>query len=267
MHNELIDEYAIPLSAWFDPLLKNIFYLLGPLRRASPMIQDVHALRYAVYCKEKGFLDAKNYPDGREQDVYDDYSVNFAAYSKTGEIVGTVRMVIPKPGQRFPYQDFCEPFPSVVLPPVGKTAEISRLIITPQMREQADKSEFGFSSLLSRLARRGGARQQKPEYTYVAPAVDLSTSPRLLLGMFRKMYRYSKENEITHWYASMERPLARMLTRMHFSFHQISAQVDYYGPVSLYLANIEELERTLEATNPTLLTWFRKSRSDIPPVV
>ncbi|MDP2787177.1 MAG: PEP-CTERM/exosortase system-associated acyltransferase [Pseudomonadota bacterium] len=230
------------------------------------MHKDVHSLRYAVYCKEKGFLDPKNYPDGREYDTYDDYSVNFAAYSKSGDIVGTVRMVIPKPGQRFPYQDFCTPSSSVVLPPLGKAAEISRLIISPEFREKPDAVEFGFSSLLSLLARRSGAKQPNPEYTRVSPAIDQSTSPRLLLGLFRKMYRHSKEHEITHWYASMERTLARMLTRMHFSFHQISAPVDYYGPVSLYLASIEELEQTLEARNPTLLAWFRKSRGDNPPL-
>lgn len=229
--------------------------------------KDVHSLRYAVYCKEKGFLDPEKYPDGQEYDAYDEYSLNFAAYSKSGELIGTVRLVIPKHGERFPYQDFCVPNPGVTLPPPGKAAEISRLIISPQFREKPDASEFGFSSLLSRLAGRSGAKQQKPEYTRVAPAVDLSTSPRILLGLFRKMYRYSKENEITHWYASMERTLARMLSRMHFTFHQISTPVDYYGPVSLYLASIEELEKTLEEKNPTLLAWFRKSRGDNPPIL
>lgn len=230
------------------------------------MHKDVHSLRYAVYCKEKGFLDPKNYPDGQEYDAYDDYSLNFAAYSTSGEIIGTVRLVFPKPGQRFPYQDFCAPLPEVVLPPPGMAAEISRLIISPNFREKPDTSEFGFSSLLSRLAGRGSAKQQKPEYTRVQPAVDLSTSPRILLGLFRKMYRYSKENGITHWYASMEKTLARMLARMHFAFHPISAQVDYYGPVALYLVSIEELERALEAKNPSLLAWFRKSRGDDPPI-
>jgi N-acyl amino acid synthase of PEP-CTERM/exosortase system len=240
----------------------------------SLMHKDVHALRYAVYCKEKGFLDPKDYPDGQEYDAYDEYSVNFAAYSKPGDIIGTVRLVVPAPGQRFPYQDFCTPNPNVVLPPPGKAAEISRLIITPHFREKAlekpDAEEFGFSSLLSRLARLSGVKQQKPDFTRVSPALDRSTSPRILLGLFRKMYRYSKEYEITHWYASMERTLARMLSRMHFSFHPISEQVDYYGPVSLYLASIEELERTLQLENPSLLAWFRNSKSDnlpIPPLV
>ncbi len=231
------------------------------------MHKDVHSLRYAVYCKEKGYLDPKNYPDGQEYDAYDDYSINFAAYSKSGDIIGTVRLVCPKQGQRFPYQDFCRPNPEVELPPVGQAAEISRLIISPSFREKAEVTEFGFSSLLTRLAGKGGAKQQKPEYTRVEPAVALSTSPRILLGLFRKMYRYSLENGITHWYASMERTLARMLARMHFAFNPISSQVDYYGPVSLYLVCIADLEKNLSEKNPALLAWFRKSKSDDPPLL
>ena len=54
----------------------------------NPGMDSIHALRYAVYCKEKNFLDPSKYPDGKEYDLFDDYSVNFAAYSRKGEIVG-----------------------------------------------------------------------------------------------------------------------------------------------------------------------------------
>lgn len=232
----------------------------------NPVMDSIHALRYAVYCKEKNFLDPGKYPDGKEYDSFDDYSVNFAAYSTHGEIVGTARLVIPHAGQRYPFEDFCSPYPGVQLPPIGQVAEVSRLIIAPHYREKADASEFGFASLFSMLKNRLHARHHVPEYTRVTPASDLSTSPRIMLGLFRKMYRYSKEHQITHWYASMERPLARMLDRMGFAFQQISPKVDYYGPVSLHLASIQELEHSLSVKNPKLLAWFKKSRGDVPPL-
>jgi N-acyl amino acid synthase of PEP-CTERM/exosortase system len=124
-------------------------------------------------------------------------------------------------------------------------------------------TEFGFSSLLSRIAGKAGGKQQKPEYTRVEPAVALSTSPRILLGLFRKMYRYSLENEITHWYASMERTLARMLARMHFAFNPISSQVDYYGPVSLYLVSIADLEKTCRRKIQRCWPGFVRARATI----
>ena len=232
----------------------------------NPGMDSIHALRYAVYCKEKNFLDPSKYPDGKEYDLFDDYSVNFAAYSRKGEIVGTARLVIPHEGQRFPFEDFCQPFADVHLPPIGRAAEVSRLIIAPHFREKADASEFGFASLLSVIKNRLQPRHSHPEYTRVGPVSDLSTSPRIMLGLFRKMYRYSREHEITHWYASMERPLARMLDRMGFTYQQISHPVDYYGPVSLHLASIAELERSLTAKNPKLMAWFKKSKGDVPPL-
>lgn len=232
----------------------------------NPGMDSIHALRYAVYCKEKNFLDASKYPDGKEYDLFDDYSVNFAAYSRKGEIVGTARLVIPHAGQRFPYEDFCKPYEGVQLPPVGRAAEVSRLIIAPNFREKTDASEFGFASLFNVIKNRFQPKHHHPEYTRVGPVSELSTSPRIMLGLFRKMYRYSKEHGITHWYASMERPLARMLDRMGFSYQQISHPVDYYGPVSLHLASIAELERSLTAKNPKLMAWFKKSKGDVPPL-
>ena len=55
------------------------------------------------------------------------------------------------------------------------------------------------------------------------------------------MYAYSRKNGIRHWYAVMERPLARSLLRLNFAFKAIGPQTDYYGPVMPYLADIREL--------------------------
>ena len=229
-------------------------------------MDSVHALRYKVYCKEKGFLNPGDYPDGKEFDRFDAYSVNFAAYSRHGETVGTARLVIPHDDQGFPFEDFCKPYPEVRLPPIGQAAEVSRLIIAPSHRMKADNSEFGFASLFNRLRNHFHLPHPAPEYTLVAPASELSTSPRIMFGLFRKMYRFSKEHEILYWYAAMERPLARMLDRMGFAYEQISPQVNYYGPVALYLASLHELERSLTAKNPKLMAWFKKSRDDAPPL-
>ena len=94
----------------------------------------------------------------------------------------------------------------------------------------------------------------------MAPAAEESTSPRILLGLFRKVYRFSKVNGIIYVYAAMEAPLARMLRRYQIVFHRVSPSVDYYGPVTLYIANLLEVERRLAAANPELLRWMQKSR-------
>lgn len=122
-------------------------------------MEDIHKLRFAVYCKEKQYLDASRYPDGREYDEFDAYSVHFAARDSAGKIVATLRLVIPSAEQRFPYEDFCAPMPDVVLPPKGRVAEISRLIIAQAAREKQEKEGFSFSSLIvSRVDAEIGAR-------------------------------------------------------------------------------------------------------------
>lgn len=229
----------------------------------APM-DSIHALRYAVYCKEKSFLNAKDYPDGMEYDDFDDYSVHFAALDRNKAIAGTMRLVIPTGDQVFPYEKYCRPFASHVPPPKGKVGEISRLIIAQEFRVKDDHQEFGFTSALSRIAGRW-RKETQPEFTLVAPAVDQSTSPRILLGLFRKMYRYSLDHEITHLYAAMEATLARLLMRYQLIFHRISDRIDYYGPVALYFASFEEIETRLARSNPDLLRWMRKERPAKPP--
>ena len=227
------------------------------------MDHRIHTLRYAVYCKEKAFLDAARYPDGKEYDEFDEYSVHFAAYDRNNEIAGSVRLVIPNENQPFPFESYCQPFPDHVPPPKGKVAEISRLIIAQDFRVKDDKREFGFSAALSQIAGRW-RKQPLPEFTIVAPAFDQSSSPRILLGMFRTIYRYSQQNGITHLYAAMEVPLLRLLSRYHVVFHKVSPRVDYYGPVCLYMANLQELEERLERKNPEMLRWMRKTRRVAP---
>jgi N-acyl amino acid synthase of PEP-CTERM/exosortase system len=81
-------------------------------------------------------------------------------------------------------------------------------------------------------------------------------SPLLLLGMYREMYRYSRQNGIRYWYAAMERSLARSLEKMGFRFVPIGPQVDYYGPVTPHMADLDELLGRLKRENKFLAAWF-----------
>jgi N-acyl amino acid synthase of PEP-CTERM/exosortase system len=93
------------------------------------------------------------------------------------------------------------------------------------------------------------------------PAHDRrDNSPQILLSLYRQMYLYSRANNICHWYAAMERSLARALARMNFAFRQIGPQTDYYGPVAPYLADLHELEDCVGKHNPSLLAWMKRDQ-------
>ena len=49
----------------------------------------------------------------------------------------------------------------------------------------------------------------------------------------------------------MEKPLARSLSRMGFDFNPIGPETDYYGPVTPFMADLEEI-----LANLLLLAWF-----------
>lgn len=237
-------------------MLPQEVHLAYERRGRSVAMDRIHALRYAVYCEEKGYLDASHYPGRRECDSFDEYSVHFVAYDCGSEIAGTLRLVIPEEEQPFPFEAYCRPFEKHRPPQKGTVAEISRLIIAPRYRLSTERHAFRFTTP---LADSGDERAGRPlpELVEAVPIPATSASPRILLGLFRKVYRYSVANGITHLYAAMEASLARLLARFGIRFKCVSERVDYYGPVSLYFSSIEDIEASVERVYPGLLVWFK----------
>ena len=60
-----------------------------------------YRLRYQVFCIENKIFDPAKNPGGLECDAYDEHSVHAVLLHRTTQtIVGTVRLVLPKPGAR-----------------------------------------------------------------------------------------------------------------------------------------------------------------------
>ena len=70
------------------------------------------------------------------------------------------------------------------------------------------------------------------------------------------MHRHSQRNGIRWWYATMEQTLARSLAKMGFRFVPIGPEIDYYGPVTPFVTDLDELAVTLRRSNPFLAAWF-----------
>lgn len=201
-------------------------------------------LRYQVYCLECSFLSPDDYPDGVETDEHDDTAAHFYAYDADKELVGYVRLVRPDVDQRFPFQQHCATSSEgPVLPVPGETAEISRLMLRRDYRRlrsnRRDGVMAGQKNAVCAGAKRLGAAQ-------------------VLLTLYRQMYAYSRTNNIGHWYAAMERPLARALLRLNVLFRPIGPEADYYGLVAPYLANLKEVETHIGARAPEMLSWFQQ---------
>ena len=212
------------------------------------MLEHAFELRYQVYCLECGYLDAGAYADGRESDIYDDDSAHFFAHNLRRELVGYVRLVPPDGDGQFPWQLYCRHDGAVALPPAAETAEVSRLMVHRDYRRRRGDILSGVNTEGEAPTRTGapGAGERRMD------------SPQILLTLYRQMYQHSLKVGIRYWYAAMERPLARSLQRMAFTFEQIGPETDYFGPVAPFVADLRRLEVNLESRNPALLAWMQK---------
>jgi N-acyl amino acid synthase of PEP-CTERM/exosortase system len=204
-------------------------------------LSTIFALRYEVYCNDRKFLPAEDYPDHLETDDFDRFSTHFCAIDKHSRVAAAVRLVRAPdelPFQRVFGSSFRERYP--VYP---AAAEISRLVVDRNYhRRSADLPE--------------GISLAEP-IDGAAPVVERrAKKPELVLGLYRAMYQHSLRAGIAYWYAAMERGLARALLKYHIEFQCIGPEADYFGPVAPYLASLRELEMRVGKADSDLLRWF-----------
>lgn len=213
--------------------------------RDAALMERAHQLRFNVYCVECHFLPAADHPDGGEHDEHDANSAHFCALNLRQEMVGYVRLVRPDMQMNFPFSAHGPLVDDFQPPPAEESAEISRLMVRQDYRR-----------------RRGDLLAGVPadHASGEAPDDRRDASPQILLSLYREMYAFSLANGIRYWYAAMERSLARVLARMNFAFVQVGPQVDYYGPVAPYVADLRQLEAFVAKSNPPLWDWLRDRR-------
>lgn len=205
-------------------------------------LNATYRLRYAVYCREKRFLDEGNYPDQAEMDEYDACSMHFAAIDEDGLVKGTLRLVIPPNGD-FPLVKHCKLYIDVPFPP--NTAEISRLAVSKRFRRprvDTGHTHFGITQLVFKdIAAKQRSHRQRAKIT---------------MSLYETMYRESKRAGIEYWLAAMEQPLVRRLERFGFKWTQIGPEIDYFGPVAPYLGKLKDIEQAVSASRPQLFQKF-----------
>lgn len=223
----------------FAPSFRSARLLSGD----SAAMQAVHRLRYEVYCLECAFLPADRYPDQLESDHYDAEAAHFGSFNSTGDLVGYVRLLHPNAELKLPLQVHCpDLLPGCHMPRAAHSAEISRLMVRKDYRRRRGDLLAGVAALRDPTSAEDERR---------------NPSPQIMLSLYRELFRHSLDIGLKHWFAAMERPLARVLARMGFSFHQVGAVGDYFGPVAAYKADLQELQVRVGAVNPELLRWLR----------
>jgi len=246
------------ISSERDPLAPHFTFTGKMHTTIDPiLLMEIFRLRYEVYCLECRFLDPLAYQDGLEVDTYDKRSFHVASQNLEGTIVGSIRLVLAREEQEFPFEKHCPTFDDFTFPPREQCAEVSRLVVKKSYRRRAGDS---FQGVTREFQEQGDVIdiEQFIHNNERAAQERRSNSPQILLGMYREIYRFSRNNGIHYWFAAMERSLVRILGQLGLRFIPIGPQADYYGKVRTYTANLDEMEADLHKANPFLASWFKK---------
>jgi N-acyl amino acid synthase of PEP-CTERM/exosortase system len=166
---------------------------------------ELHRLRYDVFCSQRRILTGEN---GTEGDPYDATSRHILLRRSDGEMVGTVRLVLPVPGRlgrSFPLQRVCNPELLSGIP-LATTGEISRFCLSRDRRDSAEHADTV-----------------------------------LRLGLMKGIVRASTEAKLTHWCAAMEKGLLRLLHLAAIWFEPVGPPIEYFGTRQPAVANIADV--------------------------
>lgn len=156
--------------------------------------REAFRVRHQVYCVERGYEPGVG---DIETDEFDPYASHvLLRHRASGEVVGTVRVVLPK-AQRlrdsFPMQRVCDAGTLSALP-LHTTGEISRFAISKDRRLGVERS-----------------------------------GTMIRLALMQGVVRVSGQAGLTHWCAVMERSLLRLLQMTAIHFQPVGPQVECHG--------------------------------------
>jgi N-acyl amino acid synthase of PEP-CTERM/exosortase system len=181
---------------------------------SEELLDHALRLRFQVYCVERGFETAAEHPDGRERDGDDSRSLHSLLIDRsTGAAVGTVRLILPRPGEELPVFRVLSPKARrrAGLPPLT-TAEVSRFAVAKAFRRRV---ENGWSSQPGRARSVGCSR---------GPTLQLLT-----FGLIKAVVMLAALGEITHIVGMMEPAFLRLLGKFGIAFQPLGELVEHHG--------------------------------------
>lgn len=177
------------------------------------LLGQSYRLRYQVYCVERQFLDAGDYPDQLEFDAYDRDSVHVGVVDGHGVLVAAARLV-KSTRDGLPLFRYCTLFPSerTLDDPANTVVEVSRVSIS-----------------------RAYARHPEPRSRGAEP----------FLTLLKAVIYGAKGAGATHLIGATDAALHRRLVRFGFPYRLAGPSVDYYGPVAPHIMSLAELDQVV----------------------
>ena len=200
------------------------------------LLEQSYRLRYQVYCVEREFLPAEDYPDQLERDAFDRDSIHVGAVDADGELAATARMVMPN-SAGLPLFHHCTLFPDVTtLDEVGNiVVEVSRVSISRHYARRREDPPY-------RAAAGCGRRllsQRSP------PAERRNARAEPFLTLLKAIIYAVKRAGATHLIGATDAALHRWLVHYGLPYRLAGPEVDYYGRVAPYIMSLAELDQVI----------------------
>ena len=186
------------------------------------LFEEILRLRYQVLCVENALLAPGNYINEQEWDRFDGRSDHrLIRHKGTGISVASVRLVLPDlsdPEQLFPIEEYCgnrffSHLPIFQILRRESLAEVSRFNVS----KAREREVIAFCESKG-SAREGCYRRRSGLLCYL-----------LLFGLFSAVVQMTYENNILHWYVTVEKAFHRLLKWFGIHFMPIGPLFDLYG--------------------------------------
>jgi N-acyl amino acid synthase of PEP-CTERM/exosortase system len=200
------------------------------------LLEQSYRLRYQVYCVERGFLNASDYPDERETDAFEADSVHVGAVDSHGDLAGTARVI--KPNSRgLPMFDHCTLFPQVrTLEEAGTVAvEVSRVAISRHYVRRRDDPPANAPAVATPpvVAVDGPRRERRRR----------GAEP--FLTLVKAIMQGAKRAGATHVIGATDAAFHRWLVHYGLPYRVVGPEVDYCGIVAPCIMSLLELDQVI----------------------
>lgn len=255
-----------------DDINKKFSSVFEVVRASTPALLDkALRLRHQVYCVENQYESPSSCGDKIEFDKFDLFSAHsIVRHRLTGQLTANVRLVLPRSDQtdfHFPIQEL---IPSQLIENELGTkfrdrstfAEISRFCVSKEFKHclaQYEK-EIGkglvVNPQLDLLEAANGDRR-------LTSSLDVTEECRLLphitVALFAAIFKMSAEEGIENWFAVMEPPLLRFLSRYGIKFKPIGDVISYKGLRQPCFANADEVALGIWQKRPDIWRFVTKN--------
>jgi N-acyl amino acid synthase of PEP-CTERM/exosortase system len=213
---------------------------------APQLLEESYRLRYQVYCLERRFLRAEDYPNKLELDEFDRHSIHVGAVDTHGKLAGTAR-VVKVSDAGLPLLRHCTIFPeeAELLGSRNRVVEVSRMSVSRSYSRRRDDGFYGVPEPSAAVLTPGDRGRERRHARGL-----------VFLTVLKAVYQTTKRMETTHWLAGIEKSLHRILAQYGFPFRLVGPDSHYFGVVAPYAMNLKKFDNVILSRRFPVLDEF-----------